>query len=101
MFKSITYLEIRCKYNKSDLLNFSGVLSDENARRLFTYRNHEYFLKYVTSVDKFYLFNKHYACVAVIDEDSFGFFPADAPEISLNLIWGLLAILNIYPVKCF
>lgn len=98
MLSSITYLEIRCRYNKSDLLRYSGALSDSDAQRTFTYRARKYSLKYDTNTGHFLIYNKYWNCIAIIDEDSVGFFLSDAPEIGLNLIWGLLAQLCIYPV---
>lgn len=98
MLSSITYLEIRCRYNKSDLLRCSGALYGQNVQGTFTYRSREYSLKYDTNVGNFLIFNKYCDCIAIIEEDCVGFFLADAPEIGLNLIWGLLAQLCIYPV---
>lgn len=98
MLNSISYLEIRCRYNKPDLMLFSGAMSDQTAQRIFIYRNRQYSLRYDVNTGHFYIYNKHDNCIAVIDEDSFGFYIADAPEIGLNLVWGLLAQLNIYPV---
>lgn len=98
MLSSITYLEIRCRCNKSDLLRCSGALYAQDVQGTFTYRSREYSLKYDTNTEHFYIYNKYHDCIAIIDEDSVGFFLADAPEIGLNLIWGLLAQLCIYPV---
>lgn len=79
-------------------MRYSGAFSKQDAQRTFTYRSREYSLRYDVNTDHFHVYNKHCECIAIIDEDCFGFFPADAPEIGLNLIWGLLAQLCIYPV---
>ena len=98
MLNSISYLEIRCRYNKSDLKQFTGALQDRDAARVVTYRSRPYRLAYVAAQDEFRLFNRHGVIAASIVGESFQFYVSSAPEIGLNLIWGLLAQLNIYPV---
>lgn len=101
MYNSINYIEICCKYNHVDLQLFTGTLSDRMARRIFTYRNRKYTLLYSADVNLFYIFNKDNTCIAIITPSLFEFYPSRAPEIGFELVWGLLAKLNIYPVKCF
>lgn len=98
MLNSISYLEIRCRYNKVDLKMFAGYLIDNSASRVFIYRNRKYTIGYVEDEDEFRIFNSRGVLMAVIVGDSFQFYITSAPEIGLNLIWGLLAKLNIYPV---
>lgn len=98
MLNSISYLEIRCKYNKSDLKQFTGALQDKAARRVFIYRSRCYYLAYNPDADMFSITNKNGALIAEIGNMVFAFYASNAPEIGLNLIWGLLALLNIYPV---
>lgn len=98
MLNSISYLEIRCRYNKVDLKHFSGFLEDKEACRVFVYRNRRYCFQYVEDEDEFRIFNSKGILMAIIFGDSFQFYVSSAPEIGLNLIWGLLAQLNIYPV---
>lgn len=98
MLNSISYLEIRCRYNESDLKQFTGALQDRDARRVVIYRNRRYFLSYDADDDTFYLVNKNCLRVAAISKMVFKFHVSNAPEIGLNLIWGLLAQLNIYPL---
>lgn len=100
MYKTISYLEISCKYNKVDLVLFSGALADPKASRLVVYRNRKYFLSYDKDDDRFYLFNVRGILIASIGAMVFKFRVSRAPEIGLEFIWGLLAKLNIYPVKC-
>lgn len=99
MLNSISYLEIRCRYNHFDLVTFSCALSNPNARRILEYRNRQYFFSYDRDDKTFYIVNKKYLRVASISESVFRFHVSNAPEIGLNLIWGLLAQLNIYPVN--
>lgn len=101
MLNSISYLEISCKYNKVDLKQFAGDLIDNSASRSFMYRNRKYVFSYVEDEDEFRIFNSRGVLMAVIVGDSFQFYIASAPEIGLNLVWGLLAKLNVYPVKSF
>lgn len=99
MLNSITYLEISCSYNRSDLVIFSGHCSDRGATRFVTYRCRRYFFSYDDIENIFYLTNNSGTIVGVLNDDTFKFYVSHAPEIGLNLIWGLLAQLNIYPVN--
>lgn len=101
MLNSISYLEISCKYNKMDLKSFAGSYYDMDVRRVVRYRNRRYFFSYVADDDAFYLVNKDNLRVGMLVGDIFKFYVSNAPEIGLNLIWGLLAHLNIYPVTSF
>lgn len=98
MLNSISYLEIRCRYNKPDLKQFSGFLVDKDASRVFVYRNRRYTFQYIEDEDEFRIFNSRGILMAIILGDSFQFYVLSAPEIGLNLIWGLLAKINVYPV---
>lgn len=98
MLNSITYLEIRCKYNKVDLKTFTGSFYDKDVRRVVHYRCRRYFLSYNADEDAFYLVNRYGVCIGEIVGCVFRFYVSNAPEIGLNLIWGLLAQLNIYPI---
>lgn len=99
MYNSITYLEIGCIYNHNDLVR--SVLSKRDSKEGFSvsFRNRKYKLHYVDDVNLFYLYNRFGDLVAIIADGQFKFYVSAAPEIGLELVWGLLARLNIYPVK--
>ena len=63
------------------------------------YRCRRYVLSYVEDEDVFLLTNKQDVIIARIVGETFQFYVSLAPEIGLNLVWGLLAQLNIYPVN--
>lgn len=98
MYNSISYLEIRCCFNKSDLKRFTGALQDRDARRIIMYRNRRYYLTYDSNTDMFSIMNRDGSCIGILVVGLFRFYVSHAPEIGLNLIWGLLAQLNVYPV---
>ena len=99
MYSSISYLEISCRYNKLDLKQFVGVLQNRSAFHVIKYRNRKYTIVYVDTEDEFRLFNSKGILVAVIVGELFKFYVSSAPEIGIDLVFGLLAVLNIYPVK--
>lgn len=99
MYNSISYVEIRCKYNKSDLKRFVGAIQNRDANRLIVYRNRKYFVVYDSASDSFYIRNRNNINIAHICDVTFYFYASSAPEIGLDLVWGLIALLNIYPVK--
>lgn len=101
MLNSISYLEISCNYNKVDLKLFCGDLSHKGSSRVVVYHNRRYFFSYDADDDAFYLVNKYGVCVGMLVGTIFKFYVSYAPEIGLNLVWGLLAKLNVYPVKSF
>lgn len=98
MLNSVTYIEIRCNYNKFDLKHFFGALQDSGIRRVVMYRNRRYYLAYDSGTDMFLIVNNHDICIGILSGRLFKFYVSRAPEIGLNLIWGLLAQLNVYPV---
>lgn len=99
MYNSISYMEISCKYNKSDLMRFVGALQGRNAHRSIVYRNRTYIIGYDAEDDYFYICNRHGNRFAFIMEDKVKFYVSRAQEIGLELIFGFLALFNIYPVK--
>lgn len=99
MYNSISYMEISCKYNKSDLMRFVGALQGKHAFRHVVYRNRKYTIVYLPSWDEFRILNARNVLVAVIEKDLFKFYVSCAQEIGLNLIFSFLALFNIYPVK--
>lgn len=98
MLKSITYLEIRCKYNKPSLKLFANALQNSNVPRTIIYRHRRYDLTYIHDEDEFKLFNKSGLLVASIVGEYFQYYVSSAPEIGLDFVWGLLAKMNVYPV---
>lgn len=101
MYNSINYIEISCKYNKVDLQLFAGVFADGEASRVFVYRNRKYEIKYVKNEDEFRVFDSKGLLMAIIVGGVFKYYVTSAPEIGIDLIFGFLAKLNIYPVKAF
>lgn len=101
MLDSISYLEIRCKYNYIDLYCYTGTAADRDAYRVFMYRNRRYVIECDPDKKEFYISNWSGIIIAVISESVFKFYMENAREIGLNLIWGLLAKINVYPVKSF
>lgn len=99
MYNSISYVEISCKYNKLDLKLFTGTLIDNSASRVFVYRNRKYVIAFVEDEDEFRVFNSKGLLMATIVGDSFQYYVTSAPEIGLDLIFGFMAKLNIYPIK--
>lgn len=99
MYKSISYLEISCKYNRSELCRFCGAVQYASANRKFSFRNHFYFIAYDADRDEFRIFNSKGLLVANVIGDSFQYYVTSAPEIGIDLIFGFLAVLNIYPIK--
>ena len=99
MYSSISYVEISCKYNHTSLVLFTGSLPDVDSRAFFSYRNRQYAIAYVRNERSFYLTNKKGVVVAKICDGVFKFYVSCAREIGLELVWGLLAVLNIYPVN--
>lgn len=98
MLNSISYLEIRCTYNYNDLFNYTGANVNREPRRIFMYRNRRYVIECDPDKKEFYISNWYGIIFALVSESTFQFYVNNAPEIGLNLIWGLLAQLNIYPV---
>lgn len=99
MYNSISYIEISCKYNKSELMRFVGALQGRNAHRSIVYRNRTYIISYDPDDDCFYICNRHGNRFAYIMGDKVKFIVSSAQEIGLELIFGFLALFNIYPVK--
>lgn len=99
MYNSISYMEISCKYNKSDLMRFVGALQGRNAHRTIVYRNRTYIIGYDAEDDFFYIWTTHGVLIAIIRKNTFKFYASRAQEIGLELIFGFLAVMNIYPVK--
>lgn len=98
MLKSISYLEINCRYNHLDLVMFSGALVDPKASRIVVYRNRKYYFSYDLEYKMFYLFNVRGILVATLSKMVFKFHVSHAREIGLENVWGLLAKINVYPV---
>lgn len=98
MLKSISYLEIRCKYNYIDLYCYTGAAADRESQRVFRYRNRRYVIACDPDTKEFFISNWSGIIIAVISESVFKFYVENATEIGLNFVWGLLAQLNIYPV---
>lgn len=99
MYNSISYVEIRCKYNKSDLMRFVGALQGRNAHRSIIYRNRTYIIGYDSEDDYFYICNRHGVRFGFFLGEKFKFYVSRAQEIGLDLIFGFLAVMNVYPVK--
>lgn len=99
MLESIHYVEIRCSYNKLDLKRFTGALIDNSAGRALCYRNRKYVVAYIEDEDEFRVFNSRGLLVATIVGDSFQFYVTSAPELGIELIFGFMSKLSIYPVK--
>lgn len=99
MYKSISYLEFSCKYNKSDLLRFVGSIQGRPAHRSIVYRNRTYIIGYDSEDDFFYICNRHGERFGYILGYEFKFYVSRAQEIGLELIFGFIALFNIYPVK--
>ena len=99
MYNSISYMEISCKYNKSDLMHFVGALQGRNAHRTIVYRNRTYIIGYDAEDDYFYICNRHGVYFGYFLGENFKFYVSRAQEIGLELIFGFLAVMNIYPVK--
>lgn len=101
MYKSISYLEISCKYNRSELCRFCGALQNASAYRVFKYRGRKYYIVYLPLQDEFRILNARDGLVAVVVGEVFKFYASSTPEIGLDLIFAFMALLNIYPVKAY
>lgn len=101
MYNSICYLEISCKYNYSELRRFCGALQNASANRKFLFRNRSYLIVYDADKDLFFIRNRHYIDIARIGCGVFYYYVSNAPEIGLELIFALMALLNVYPVKAY
>lgn len=99
MYKSISYLEISCKYNRSELCRFCGALQNASSNRKVSFRNRSYVIAFVADEDEFRVFNSKGLLVATIVGSSFQYYVTSAPEIGIDLIFAFMAMLNIYPVK--
>lgn len=99
MYNSISYIEIRCKYNKPDLMSFVGALHGRNAHRTIIFRNRIYIIGYDAEDDYFYICNRHGARFIFIQEDKIKFYVSRAQEIGVKLVFSFIALFNIYPVK--
>lgn len=99
MYKSISYVEINCVYNHNELVR--NVLAKKDSKNGFVVKfyNREYKLHFVEDVNLFYLYNKYGELIAIIAEGQFRFYVSAAPEIGLELVWGLLAKLSLYPSR--
>lgn len=101
MYNSISYVEISCIYNHNDMVRSVIAKKDTKDGFVVVFRNRKYKLHYVEDVNLFYLYNKFGDLVAIIADGQFRFYASAAPEIGLELVWGLLAKMNIYPSKAF
>lgn len=99
MYKSISYIEISCKYNKLELRRLCEAQQNASANFKFSFRNRRYVITYVEDEDEFRIFNSKGLLVANIVGGLFQYYVALAPEIGIDLIFGMLAVLNIYPIK--
>lgn len=99
MLNSIDYLKIRCSYNRIDMMLFSGHFNGEGCSRTFFYRGYKYNISYDKESDTFVVINKNNVPIGILTDARFKFYPSRAPEIGLELLWGFVAKMNIYPVK--
>lgn len=99
MLNSISYLEINCSYNKIDMMLFSGHFNGEGCSRTFFYRGYKYNISYDKDDDSFVIINKCNVPIGYLSDSRFKFYAPRAKEITLELLWGFLAKMNIYPVK--
>lgn len=100
MYKTISYLEIRCNYNLTDLSLFAGSCIENGSRRVISYRGRRYYFFYDSSCRAFILSNARCVPFAYLYDNTFRYHPPRVPEIGLELVWGLLAKINVYPVNC-
>lgn len=101
MYNSITYVEISCKYNRSELKRFCGALQNASANRKISFRNRSYFIVYDADRDMFFIRNRNNINIARIGDNVFHYYVSSAPEIGLDLIFAFMALLSVYPVKAF
>lgn len=101
MYNSISYIEISCKYNRSELCRFCGALQNASANRKFSFRNRVYFIIYDADRDVIFIRNRDNIKIASISEHTFHYFASSAPEIGLDLIFAFMALLSVYPVKAY
>lgn len=101
MYNSISYIEISCKYNHSELCRFCGALQNASAQRKVSFRNRSYLIVYDADKKMFFIRNRNNINIARIGYGAFHYYVSSAPEIGLDLIFAFMALLNIYPVKAF
>lgn len=99
MYNSISYVEISCKYNKSDLLRFVGALQGRNAHRPIFFRSRTYIIGYDAEDDFFYICNRQGERFAFIVGNEVMFYVSGAKEIGLELIYDFMCLFSVYPVK--
>lgn len=101
MYSSISYIEISCKYNRSELCRFCGAIQNASANRKISFRNRFYFIAYDADKKMFFIRNRNNINIARIGYGVFHYYVSSAPEIGLDLIFEFMALLSIYPVKAF
>ncbi|MBQ9751880.1 MAG: hypothetical protein IJV81_03505 [Paludibacteraceae bacterium] len=101
MYNSISYVEISCKYNRSELCRFCGALQNASANRKILFRGRVYFIAYDADRELFFIRNRNSIDIAKIGDNVFHYYVSSAPEIGLDLIFALMAVLSVFPVKAF
>ena len=101
MYSSISYIEISCKYNRSELCRFCGALQNASANRKFSFRNRFYFIAYDADRELFFIRNRNNINIAKIGDNVFHYYVSSAPEIGLDLIFAFMVLLSVYPVKAY
>lgn len=101
MYKSISYVEISCKYNRSELCRFCGALQNASANCRVSFRNRFYFIAYDADKGLFFIRNRNGVNIAFISDAVFHYYVSSAPEIGFDLIFAFMALLNVYPVKAY
>lgn len=80
-------------------MRFVGALQGRNAHRSIVFRSRTYIIGYDAEDDFFYICNKQGARFAFVVGNEVRFYVSRAQEIGLELIYGFIAMFNIYPVK--
>lgn len=80
-------------------MRFVGALQGRNAHRTIVYRNRTYVIGYDAEGDYFYICSKNGVYFGYLFDENFKFYVYRAKEIGVELIFGFLAVMNIYPVK--
>lgn len=80
-------------------MRFVGAIQGRAAHRSIVYRNRTYIISYDCEDDCFIICNRHGAPFGYVQNNKFKFYVSRAQEIGLELVFGFLALFNIYPVK--
>lgn len=99
MFSSVTYMEIRCRYNHSYWWNLETECKVNQKYKPIVFRSRTYYIGYADEENCPAVYNSQKEPVIFLDEGFCEFHLKNFHPKDLSVVSSFLAFLNIYPIK--